>query len=832
MIERATSSAAGRILLVGGRDASADLDALLSKDGFRTGWSSDLKTLASTVGQLRPEAVVFTAGLPGRDSEKLLEALRADARLKGIPFLADAAVEVKGLDVDDVVHVREELTRRLTAALQARRMLERDEAARRRMEALLEITQAATSSLELDQILTIAVEKLGKVLSAARCSVILVEGQTSRAARVVASRNTDNVVPLHIDLARYPELRQALETRTTVLVEDAARDPRMEEVRRYILPLGVRSILVQPLISQDDLMGALFFRVSRDEAGFTKEDQELAQAVAGALANSVRNARLHQALKRKREDLESAYVDRYRELTEANKRLKELNRVKDEVIAVCSHDLRSPLNVLLGHGKLLLDEDLEPRQRSSLEAMNRQGRKILELVESLLEKGRGEQVRVSLDAKPVDLSELCKEAASELNIIAAGHKVSLRSETPESLVVIGDAVKLREILHNLVTNAIQHTPEGGSVVVRCQRQRRPDGDAARVVVEDTGPGIPSDQLHLVFDKYRHGPGGTGLGLAICREFVDLHGGEIWAEAPAKGGASFIFTIPLISEKPLDSSKATSRLLAEPGELPRALVVEDEPETASMAAEILRTRFRVDVARDGAEGLAKARASLPDVIVLDVFLPKLDGLDVLAALKASVDTENTPVILLSAHQGVADKVRAMGLGALDYLAKPFQPLELLRCAERAVDLRDAQRELTRSQSLLRQAGSDPESGLSDRHGFLTRLTQESARARRYGRPLSLALLVPAASVHQSLRVCAALVRSRMRLTDVVGHLGDGTFALLLPESEAEGARISLSRLVAALHEAAGVEYRAVIENLPDEEINPENLLEGLKARLGA
>ena len=190
---------------------------------------------------------------------------------------------------------------------------------------------------------------------------------------MVASNAVPLPAPIQIDLARYPELRRALETRQTVRVDDAARDPLMDEVRRTIVPLGIKSILVQPLICQDDLLGAIFLRLSRTDGSYGRDEQEFAQAVAAALANSVRNARLHQALRRKREDLESAYVDRYRELTEANKRLKELHRLKDEMIAVCSHDMRSPLNVLLGHGRLLLEGELPGQEKSSVEAMVRQG---------------------------------------------------------------------------------------------------------------------------------------------------------------------------------------------------------------------------------------------------------------------------------------------------------------------------------------------------------------------------------------------------------------------------------------------------------------------------
>src|SRR5262249_8280580 len=153
----------------------------------------------------------------------------------------------------------------------------------------------------------------------------------------------------------------------------------------------------------------------------------------------------------------------------------------------------------------------------------------------------------------------------------------------------------------------------------------------------------------------------------------------------------------------------------------------------------RTRYRVEIARDGAEGLAKARGLHPDLLVMDVFLPKMDGLDAAVALKASSDTADIPVILVSAHQGVAEKVRALNLGAVDYMGKPFQAMELINRTERALKLARTERELQRSVHLLKRAGSDAETGLLDRTGLASRIEPEIARNRRYNRPLSLALL---------------------------------------------------------------------------------------------
>ncbi|MFN7131064.1 MAG: GAF domain-containing protein, partial [Myxococcales bacterium] len=388
----------GRVLVVGQpADRQPTADALTSL-GFVVGEAeaAEAPHLATVLG---PEAVVVARGV---GAEGILRTLKRADGIGSLPVLVEsddtvgASPRLRAAGADELIPTGSdvELRARVEAAVRSKRLNDREQASRRRLEALVEIARAATSSLMLEEILCIVTEKVAEVITADRCSVVLVEGSPQRAV-VVASRETRGVLNLELDLKKYPELRQALQTGEAVVVQDALDDPLMAEVRPLIAPIGVRSILVQPLISQDDVVGALFLRVSRKQAAFGPEELDFARAAGSTIANSVRNARLHGALRRKRDDLESAYVDRYRELTDANERLKEANRIKDEIIAVCSHDLRGPLNVLLGHAKLLSDGKLGRQQQSSVDAIIRQGNKVLSLVESLLDKGRGEATRIT-----------------------------------------------------------------------------------------------------------------------------------------------------------------------------------------------------------------------------------------------------------------------------------------------------------------------------------------------------------------------------------------------------------------------------------------------------
>jgi two-component system sensor histidine kinase ChiS len=700
---------------------------------------------------------------------------------------------------------------------------ERERRIAERMAMLLDITQAATSSLELEKILKIAVEKVSQVLPTDRCSVVLVDSPSSTEAVVMATRERDDYRPITIDLSKYPELRRSLQTREATYIEDALEDPLMADVMPAIAPLVVKSILVQPLISQDDLVGALFLRLSRRRGAFGPEEQEFAKAVAAALANPVRNAKLHASVQKKRDDLELAYVERYRELTEANRRLRELARFKDELIAIISHDLRAPLQVTLGHGRMLEDANLAGDLRISAEAIVRQSRKILKMVESLLDRGKGEQARVALDVQLLDVGRVARDCAFELEILAAERGVTLKAHAPERLPVMGDELKLREVLQNLITNGLEHAAKNGAVLVEGEVLHRPDGPVVKVVVQDDGPGMAEEQMHLVFDRYRHGPGGTGLGLAICKEFVELHGGEIWAERPTDGGCAFVFTLPLAQV----DRKVVPKLQALGGEQPRVLIVEDEPDIAAVLEGILRKRYRVEVARDGREGVAKVHTLHPDLVVMDVFLPHLDGLDAVISLKASSDTADIPVILVSAQVGVADRVRALNLGAVDYLAKPFHASELLQRAERALSVN--RRPGSAPEAEAPPTGvADAETGLLDRRGLVARLTQEAARARRYGRPLSLAVARTDAVHPDLLRTAAARMRERLRQPDVLAHLGQGTFAALLPECTSEQAMAVFGRVESDLRASTSLHCHVEVAEVPGREL-PEAVLDQLLER---
>ncbi|MBM4381409.1 MAG: response regulator, partial [Deltaproteobacteria bacterium] len=392
------------------------------------------------------------------------------------------------------------------------------------------------------------------------------------------------------------------------------------------------------------------------------------------------------------------------------------------------------------------------------------------------------------------------EVGSEFQVLSRERGLAVATDAGSGLGVIGDEVKLREVLQNLLTNALAHART--RVLLRAGRHERPDGEVVRVLVEDDGPGIPPERLHGVFDRYKHGGTGTGLGLAICREFIELHGGETWAESNEGQWARFLFTLPVATDARPPAALDTSPGAAQP----RVLLLEDDAETAALVSRTLRGRYRLETVRDGREGLARARSLAPDIILLDAFLPGMDGLDVVAALRSSADTAAIPVVLISSHPDLSEKLQGLQLGAgVDYQGKPFQPVELLARVERALRLREAERALERSRLLLRHAGRDPSTGLLDREGLAGRVVEEYARAQRHGRHLALVrLAVPTLEPGPA----AHAIRQNLRAHDVVAHLGDGRFALALPETDLTSAEVLCRRLMRRLEPGSTGSFRTL------------------------
>ncbi len=526
---------------------------------------------------------------------------------------------------------------------------------------------------------------------------------------------------------------------------------------------------------------------------------------------------------------------RYLALLEANRRLREQGKREDEALEVCAHDLRSPLDAVLAQARILLRESvdrLEAGHRKSLEAIERQAGRMVELIEDLLDLRALSAESLELERRQEDLAALCADVCGSLGILASNRDLALDCRVPDgSLSVALDAVKFREVLVNLLSNALRLTPPPGRVSLELERI----GDEAVIEVRDTGPGIPAAELAHLFEaaaptrRTRRGGAGNGLGLAISREVVERHGGRIEVANLPAGGARFRVLIPL-------RERATPPA---PGR-PSVLVAEDEPDARAIVAELLAERYAVIGAGDGDEALRLARSQRPDLIVLDLFMPRLDGFAALEDLRRDPRTTDVPVILVSAQNDDLAKVRGLDLGAADYLVKPFSGRELLARVAKALEQK-GQRERFRT-----LAQTDGLTGLPNFRAFRARLDEELRRTDRRGKPLALVMidlddLKRLNDVHghlagnQAIAAFANVIRQELRSSDFAARYGGDEFVVLLPQTDASQAARFAERVraeVARAGEQLGLPLHGSlgVSQLDPDRLEPELLVRMADAAL--
>ncbi len=528
---------------------------------------------------------------------------------------------------------------------------------------------------------------------------------------------------------------------------------------------------------------------------------------------------------------------RYLELLEANRRLRELGHRKDDALAVCAHDLRSPLNVVLGHVRLLLRGSrgpLTPNQRQSIEAIERQVGRMVELIEDLLDLRALSMGKLELERRPENLGALCVEVCGSLQVLASTRGLALECRVPdEPLELELDAVKFREVLVNLLSNAIRLTPQPGRVALEVGRT----DEEAVIEVRDTGPGIPATELAHLFESEapvrstRRGGAGNGLGLPIAREVVELHGGHIDVSNLPEGGARFRVHLPLRDRA---APSADTR--------PAVLLAEDDPDARALVADLLSESYAVATAGDGEEALRLARSQPPDVILMDLFMPRLDGFAALEDLRRDPRTADVPVILLSAQGDDLTKVRGLDLGAADYLVKPFSGRELLARVAKALQQKH-QREQFQA-----MAQTDGLTGLPNFRAFRARLEDELRRAARYQTPLALVMLdldelKRLNDVHghvagnQAIAALANVIRQELRSTDFAARYGGDEFVVILPHTEASQARRFAERLRAEVsktgaHLGLPIHVSLGVSQLDPRQLDSEAILEAADAALYA
>ncbi len=456
------------------------------------------------------------------------------------------------------------------------------------------------------------------------------------------------------------------------LIERGARDP---DHARLLAALDLRSAMVVPLRGRERVFGAMTFIYAESGRRYGVDDLAFAEELARRGAIAIERRML--------EDEKARLLASERD---ARAEAEHANRAKDQFLAVVSHELRNPLNTILGWARILASRDLPAELAKPISAIERSANTQARLIEDVLDVSRIMSGKLRLALGAVDLDEIIVDTLESYRAAAEAKRVSIENEPLPHLEVYGDAVRLQQIVSNVVGNAVKFTHAGGTVRVRT----REAGPHARLEVTDTGEGIEPHLLDTIFEPFQQADasttrqhGGLGLGLAIVRQLVIAHGGSVRAESEGKGhGARFIIELPQLARS---SARPGSVPLASAEKAPdlsgtHVLIVDDEPDALDVVGQILRDAgARVSRAGSAFEALAELSAGKPDIVVSDIGMPDVDGYGLMRAIRERSEAEGgrTPAIALTAFTRREDAERAATAGFQEHMPKPIDPHRLVR-----------------------------------------------------------------------------------------------------------------------------------------------------------
>jgi predicted ATPase/signal transduction histidine kinase/ActR/RegA family two-component response regulator len=562
------------------------------------------------------------------------------------------------------------------------------------LDSLLKASQAISQEVRLDRLIAHLLEIVIATAGADKCVLLLkAENDLQVVAKVESGRSTQLLEPIACDLSTDVAIslvNQVHHSLQPILLSDAIASVQFTE-DVYLQQHQPQSVLCMPILDRGESIGILYLENQLTTGAFTGNRIETLQVLVAQAAISIENAKLYRELEASVELLEQKVEERTTELQAAKEAADRANQAKTSFFNNMSHELRTPLNAILGMSEGLAEQvygALNPQQLRYIQIINSSGTHLLELIDDILDLAKIEAGKLELYCEPTNIRKLCNDSLLFVKEQSFQKRIQLEVKLPPHLPdLMVDERRIRQVLINLLTNAVKFTPQHGCVSVEVTHMlatgTQPN-ERIQIVVVDTGIGIEPANLDRLFQPFvqidsalNRKAQGTGLGLNLVREIIELHGGRVSVSSEIGVGSRFAIELPcgdLPFILPLSPDRATNNLEISSSQAqsqpPPLLIVDDDTATIETLSDYLEAKgYNIIVAKNGLEAIELNQLHHPNAILMDIKMPVLDGLGAIEQLRSDPEFAQLPIIALTALAMNGDRERCLAAGANEYLTKP-------------------------------------------------------------------------------------------------------------------------------------------------------------------